>query len=285
MKLPERGKLKKKSTKKKKLNEKSQAVDLKPKKRRSRAKKISWDDLSFRLKDHRDSNYCYFIRRRFFYRRNRSNEILINVITNKIDPKSIKNVNSLVKGINIAKKHIALDYLLTEKFIKCHLSTCIKKMNLSIQHYLRIKSNLMFQVNIARFTHEKWFRISKNVNYTEEELGFIRSLVKNAFEDMGLMADWDNLVAEYEKDERLKYFRIHEEHLFQLNVVQRGTEEVKIKENSLLDLRSNLSVFSRAEDFGNIDLDRHGTRSRLNSFSDSKSLSGSFRGLENFNFF
>ena len=242
----------------------------------------------YKIRDNRDLSYQYILSKRYLWRRNRSNEILINVITNKIDPKSITNIEKLMQKIKVASKNIALDCLLTQKLIKCHLSTCIKQMNLSIKHYLRVKSNLTFLVSIKNVDPNRWMEMTRNIRYTQEELSFIRSLVKSGFVELALMGDWHELIGEYQKSDKFKFFKMHEEHLFKLKLVRRETEDVKINNNSLLDLRSNLSMFSRLDDLGNFEVTRENrsrSRSRLNSFSDSHSLKGQFSGLDQFDLF
>ena len=88
----------------------------------------------------------------------------------------------------------------------------------------------------------------------------------------------------YTKSDRFRYFKVHEEHLFQLKLVQREPEDANVKDNSFIDLRSNFSFFSTEEDMTNLGC-VPGSRSRLNSFSDTRSYRGQLSGLEQFNFF
>ena len=295
MKLPDRVKVDKNSNEEKPTE--SDQKNVTPGNLNSNEKpKNSQDSASYKkmmerefywVLDHRDPNYKYSYKGKFFWRRNLSNEILIKVITNKIDPKSIKNVKKLIEGIKLSSKNMALESLLQHKLIRCHLSSCLKNMNLSINHYLRVKSNLTFEINIRGIEVEKWNELTKNMKYCDEELEFTRSLVKNTFGDLGLIGDWNRMICVYTISEKFQYFDMHQKYMFSLKLVQKEVGEVKFSENNFLDLRSNFSMLSRGEDLDNIEVDqsRRIRRSRLNSFSDSHSLKGGFRGLEQFNLF
>ena len=287
MKLPKRVKVKKGTmiAKNEPLVAQKREGEEKEKKKKRRNSEDE-DYVIYSVIDHRDSNYCYTVTPKFYWRRSRSGEILINVMLNRIDPKSIKNVEKMINAIKIPTKCWAFPCLFLQKFMRCHLSSCIKKMNLSIKHYLRVQSDLMFQFKIKILTAKKWKEITKDMTYTYEELAFSRSLVKNGFGELALMGDWNKIVDTYTKTDRFKYFKMYEEELFKLNLVQKGTEDVKVKVNdSLIDLRSNLSLFSTRDDLSNLGGFVQGNRSRSNSFSDSHSFRGQLAGLEQFNLF
>ena len=242
------------------------------------------DDEIYSVPDFTDNNYRYSLGEKFFWRRNLSNELLIMVTTNLAHPKYITSVEKSLVMLKFPRRNMAFDSLLQQKFIRCHLSGCLKDMNLSIKHYLRVKSKLMFQITLKYPDSEKWWELTKDMKLTQEELSFIRCLVKSSFGELALMSQYYEMCAVYNNTNRLNFFKMYEDKLFNLKLVQRETEDINFKDNSFLDLRSNFSVLSRGDDLENIGIAAN-TRSRLNSFSDSHSLKDRCMGLENFNLF
>ena len=233
-----------------------------------------------------DFNKCSLYSDKFLWNRMRSNEILLLVILGKITPTADFKAQAEIDKLKSFKKHNSFFAHLSKKWITCHLSHHTEKIDIIIEQNFKKKSDLIYLVNIKRIKQKKRDLFGP-IKFTKEEIYLLRRLVKTGFMDLALSFEWSRMYKIYNGSDRFRYFKMHEELVFRLRVVRREDENVRFNENSLIDLRSNLSLFSTNDLAGIDNLEVGGnSRSRSNSFSDSHSLIGfGGRGFDQFKFF